>query len=182
MLFTSAMPTHAEKNKGRRVLFPLKRANIAAFAFGLCGRAAGRAVGRRRLSAVPCCHPTAAKSASALHTAHCTRRRGLRVLSAYPPYYQPCYQSYYPPYVLLSLSVPAIRLLSAPCSALLLLCCYLCAAEHNEACHNNSAAQATATEDSTKRSASAVQAPFLPPDTVPADEGAGEGVGAGVVG
>jgi hypothetical protein len=25
------MPTHAEKNRGRRVLFPLKRANIAAF-------------------------------------------------------------------------------------------------------------------------------------------------------
>jgi hypothetical protein len=24
------MPTHAEKNRGRRVLFPLKRANIAA--------------------------------------------------------------------------------------------------------------------------------------------------------
>jgi hypothetical protein len=33
------MPTHAEKNRGRRVLFPLKRANIAAF--GLYDRAAG---------------------------------------------------------------------------------------------------------------------------------------------
>jgi hypothetical protein len=31
------MSTHAEKNRGRRVLFPLKRANIAAF--GLCDRA-----------------------------------------------------------------------------------------------------------------------------------------------
>jgi hypothetical protein len=40
MLFTSAMPTHAEKNRGRRVLFHLKRANIAAF--GLYDRAAGR--------------------------------------------------------------------------------------------------------------------------------------------
>jgi hypothetical protein len=39
MLFTSAMPTHAEKNRGRRVLFPLKRANIAAFC--LSDRAAG---------------------------------------------------------------------------------------------------------------------------------------------
>jgi hypothetical protein len=41
MLFTSTMPTptHAEKNRGRRVLFPLKRANTAAF--GLCDRAAG---------------------------------------------------------------------------------------------------------------------------------------------
>jgi hypothetical protein len=36
------MPTHAEKNRGRRVLFPLKRANIAAF--GLYDRAAGHAV------------------------------------------------------------------------------------------------------------------------------------------
>jgi hypothetical protein len=34
------MPTHAEKNRGRRVLFPLKRANMAAF--GLYDRAAGR--------------------------------------------------------------------------------------------------------------------------------------------
>jgi hypothetical protein len=33
------MPTHAEKNGGRRVLFPLKRANIAVF--GLYDRAAG---------------------------------------------------------------------------------------------------------------------------------------------
>jgi len=33
------MPTHAEKNRGRRVLFPLKRANMAAF--GLYDRAAG---------------------------------------------------------------------------------------------------------------------------------------------
>ena len=33
MLFTSTMPTHAEKNRGRRVLFPLKRANIQYFAF-----------------------------------------------------------------------------------------------------------------------------------------------------
>jgi hypothetical protein len=39
MLFTSAIPTHAEKNGARRVLFPLKRANIAAFC--LCDRAAG---------------------------------------------------------------------------------------------------------------------------------------------
>jgi hypothetical protein len=39
MLFTSTMPTHAEKNRGRRVLFPLKRANNAAF--GLYDRAAG---------------------------------------------------------------------------------------------------------------------------------------------
>ena len=39
MLFTSTMPTHAEKNRGRRVLFPLKRANTAAFC--LCDRAAG---------------------------------------------------------------------------------------------------------------------------------------------
>jgi hypothetical protein len=32
MLFTSTMPTHAEKNRGRRVLcFPLKRANTAVF-------------------------------------------------------------------------------------------------------------------------------------------------------
>jgi hypothetical protein len=30
MLFTSTMPTHAEKNRGRRVLFPLKRAHMAA--------------------------------------------------------------------------------------------------------------------------------------------------------
>jgi hypothetical protein len=37
MLFTSTMPTHAEKNRGRRVLFPLKRANTAPF--GLCDRA-----------------------------------------------------------------------------------------------------------------------------------------------
>jgi hypothetical protein len=42
MLFTSTMPTHAEKNRGRRVLFPLKRANIAAIC--LYDRAAGRAV------------------------------------------------------------------------------------------------------------------------------------------
>jgi hypothetical protein len=35
---------HAEKNRGRRVLFPLKRANTAAF--GLCGRAAGQLVER----------------------------------------------------------------------------------------------------------------------------------------
>jgi hypothetical protein len=44
MLFTSTMPTpaHAEKNRGRRVLFPLKRANNAAF--GLCDRAAGLAL------------------------------------------------------------------------------------------------------------------------------------------
>jgi hypothetical protein len=28
MLFTSTMPTHAEKNRGRRVLFPLLRANL----------------------------------------------------------------------------------------------------------------------------------------------------------
>jgi hypothetical protein len=34
------MPTYAEKNRGRRVLFPLKRANTAAF--GLYDRAAGR--------------------------------------------------------------------------------------------------------------------------------------------
>jgi hypothetical protein len=34
MLFTSAMPTHAGKNRGRRVLFPLKRANTTA-PFGL---------------------------------------------------------------------------------------------------------------------------------------------------
>jgi hypothetical protein len=34
------MPTHAEKNRGRRVLFPLKRANMAAF--GLYDRAAGQ--------------------------------------------------------------------------------------------------------------------------------------------
>jgi hypothetical protein len=34
------MPTHAEKNRGRRVLFPLKRANISPF--GLCDRAAGQ--------------------------------------------------------------------------------------------------------------------------------------------
>jgi hypothetical protein len=42
MLFTSTMPTHAdaEKNRGRRVLFPLKRANTAAF--GLYDRAAGQ--------------------------------------------------------------------------------------------------------------------------------------------
>jgi hypothetical protein len=40
MLFASTMPTHAEKNRERRVLFPLKRANIAAF--GLYDRAAGR--------------------------------------------------------------------------------------------------------------------------------------------
>jgi hypothetical protein len=40
MLFTSTMPTHAEKNGGRRVSFPLKRANIAVF--GLCDRAAGQ--------------------------------------------------------------------------------------------------------------------------------------------
>jgi hypothetical protein len=40
MLFTSIMPTHAEKNRERRVLFPLKRANIAAFC--LYDRAAGR--------------------------------------------------------------------------------------------------------------------------------------------
>jgi hypothetical protein len=33
------MPTHAEKNRGRRVLFPLKRANISPF--GLYDRAAG---------------------------------------------------------------------------------------------------------------------------------------------
>jgi hypothetical protein len=40
-LLTSTMPTHAEKSRGRRVLFiPLKRANIAAF--GLYDRAAGR--------------------------------------------------------------------------------------------------------------------------------------------
>jgi hypothetical protein len=39
MLFASAMPTHAEKNRGRRVFFPLKRANIAAFC--LYDRAAG---------------------------------------------------------------------------------------------------------------------------------------------
>jgi hypothetical protein len=37
------MPTHAEKNRGRRVLFPLKRANIAAFGlYVLYDRAAGR--------------------------------------------------------------------------------------------------------------------------------------------
>jgi hypothetical protein len=36
------MPTHAEKNRGRRVLFPLKRANISPF--GLYDRAAGPAV------------------------------------------------------------------------------------------------------------------------------------------
>jgi hypothetical protein len=35
----STMPTHAEKNRGRRVLFPSKRANTAAF--GLYDRAAG---------------------------------------------------------------------------------------------------------------------------------------------
>jgi hypothetical protein len=35
------MPTHAEKNRGRRVLFPLKRANIAAFCLCLYDRAAG---------------------------------------------------------------------------------------------------------------------------------------------
>jgi hypothetical protein len=40
MLFTSTMPTHAEKNRGRRVLFPLKRANTAPF--GSSDRAAGR--------------------------------------------------------------------------------------------------------------------------------------------
>jgi hypothetical protein len=40
MLFTIAMPTHAEKNRGRRVLFPLQRANTAAF--GLYDRAAGQ--------------------------------------------------------------------------------------------------------------------------------------------
>jgi hypothetical protein len=34
------MPTHAEKNGGRRVLFPVKRANIAVF--GLYDRAAGQ--------------------------------------------------------------------------------------------------------------------------------------------
>jgi hypothetical protein len=34
------MPTHAEKNRERRVLFPLKRANIAAFC--LYDRAAGQ--------------------------------------------------------------------------------------------------------------------------------------------
>jgi hypothetical protein len=39
MLFASTMPTHAEKNRGRRVLFPLKRANISPF--GLYDRAAG---------------------------------------------------------------------------------------------------------------------------------------------
>jgi hypothetical protein len=43
MLFTSAMRTHAEKNRGRRVLFPLKRANIAAFC--LYDRAAGSLIG-----------------------------------------------------------------------------------------------------------------------------------------
>jgi hypothetical protein len=42
------MPTHAEKNRGRRVLFPLKRANIAAFC--LYDRAAGR-VGLKAQSA-----------------------------------------------------------------------------------------------------------------------------------
>jgi hypothetical protein len=31
MLFTSTAPTHAEKSRWRRVLFPLKRANTAAF-------------------------------------------------------------------------------------------------------------------------------------------------------
>jgi hypothetical protein len=44
VLFSSAMPTHAEKHTGwggRRVLFPLKRANTAAF--GLCDPAARRA-------------------------------------------------------------------------------------------------------------------------------------------
>jgi hypothetical protein len=40
MLFTSIMPTHAEQKRERRVLFPLKRANIAAFC--LYDRAAGR--------------------------------------------------------------------------------------------------------------------------------------------
>jgi hypothetical protein len=40
MLFTSTMPTHAEKKRERRVLFPLKRANISPF--GLYDRAAGR--------------------------------------------------------------------------------------------------------------------------------------------
>jgi hypothetical protein len=39
MLFTSTMPTRAEKNGARGVLFPLKRANIAAFC--LYDRAAG---------------------------------------------------------------------------------------------------------------------------------------------
>jgi hypothetical protein len=39
MLFTSAMPAHAEKNGGRRVLIPIKRANSSAV--GLCDRAAG---------------------------------------------------------------------------------------------------------------------------------------------
>jgi hypothetical protein len=40
MLFTSAMPTHAEKNRGGAYCFLLKLANIAAFC--LCDRAAGR--------------------------------------------------------------------------------------------------------------------------------------------
>jgi hypothetical protein len=40
MLFASIMPAHAETNGGRRVLFPLKRANFAVFGFGLCDRAA----------------------------------------------------------------------------------------------------------------------------------------------
>jgi hypothetical protein len=40
------MPTHAEKNRGRRVLFPLKRANISPF--DLYDRAAGRAVTNKR--------------------------------------------------------------------------------------------------------------------------------------
>jgi hypothetical protein len=48
MLFTSIMPTHAEKNRVRRVLFPLKRANIAAFC--LYDRAAGRPLGGPRVS------------------------------------------------------------------------------------------------------------------------------------
>ena len=36
MLFTSIMPTHAEKNVGRRVLFPLKRASIAVLLWPVC--------------------------------------------------------------------------------------------------------------------------------------------------
>jgi hypothetical protein len=39
VVYYSTMPTHAEKNRERRVLFPLKRANIAAFC--LYDRAAG---------------------------------------------------------------------------------------------------------------------------------------------
>jgi hypothetical protein len=45
MLFTSTMPTYAEKNRGRRVLFPLKRANISPF--GLYDRAAGPHAGAK---------------------------------------------------------------------------------------------------------------------------------------